>query len=94
MIKLRILTLAMAMMSTFPAMLFGQMPHDSTFNVTTAYGPIRGLYEDGVRKWLGVPFAQPPVGNLRWRPPQAPTAWTDLRYTRSFGPCSTMSLVT
>jgi para-nitrobenzyl esterase len=36
-------------------------------------GPISGKIEDGVRTFLGIPYASPPVGELRWKPPQAVT---------------------
>ena len=42
-------------------------------------GPLQGVTAEGVTSFKGVPFAKPPVGPLRWRPPQAPTPWTDLR---------------
>ena len=38
----------------------------------------------GVREYLGIPFAAPPVGNLRWRPPQAVTPWQGVRAADRF----------
>jgi len=37
--------------------------------VETAEGPLRGKTADGVRAFLGIPFAAPPIGDLRWRHP-------------------------
>jgi para-nitrobenzyl esterase len=36
--------------------------------------------------FLGIPYAAPPVGNLRWRPPQAPARWQGVRHATSYGP--------
>ena len=39
--------------------------------VKTRYGTFNGFVdENGVKTWLGIPFAQPPVGKLRWQAPQ------------------------
>lgn len=45
---------------------------------------IRGRYES--HAWLGVPFARPPEGDLRWRAPQPPTPWNGIREATEFGP--------
>jgi para-nitrobenzyl esterase len=40
---------------------------------------------NGINEWFGIPYAAPPLGSLRWQPPQAPTAWTTTRAATSFG---------
>lgn len=40
----------------------------------------------GVREYLGIPFAAPPVGNLRWRPPQPVAPWQGVRAADRFSP--------
>ena len=42
-------------------------------------GRVRGFTKDGVRCFLGVPFAAPPVGELRWAAPQPARAWNGVR---------------
>src|SRR5512135_3214629 len=42
--------------------------------------------KDGVRSFKGIPFAQPPVGDLRWREPQPVKDWTGVRSADQFGP--------
>lgn len=56
--------------------------------VTVAGGILEGTIEpdSGVRSFKGVPFAAPPVGDLRWRPPQPATPWMGVRSAREFGP--------
>jgi para-nitrobenzyl esterase len=50
----------------------------------TQFGIVQG-HEDGqTYAWLGIPYAQPPVGDLRWRAPQDPTPWTGVRTTQGF----------
>jgi len=49
-------------------------------------GPISGKVEDGVHVFLGIPYAAPPIGELRWKPPQAIASWTQVRNCTDFGP--------
>ena len=49
-------------------------------------GLISGSTVDGVRSYKGVPFAAPPVGELRWKPPQPVTPWEGVRMRDDFGP--------
>lgn len=49
-------------------------------------GEVVGFVGDyGGHVWLGIPFAKPPVGGLRWRSPQAPDSWQGVREAMSFG---------
>lgn len=40
----------------------------------------------GVREYLGIPFAAPPMGDLRWRPPQPVVSWQGVRAADRFSP--------
>jgi para-nitrobenzyl esterase len=45
----------------------------------TDKGAVRGLYASDAREFFGMPYAAPPVGSLRWRPPQPTRPWTGVR---------------
>jgi para-nitrobenzyl esterase len=49
--------------------------------VHTTSGRIQGSTGNGTVVFKGIPYAKPPVGDLRWRPPQAPIAWQGIRKT-------------
>ena len=61
--------------------------------VDTKYGRVAGLEQDGLSVFLGIPFAKPPIGDLRWRPPQSPEPWTGVLEARSFGNCAIQSTI-
>lgn len=46
--------------------------------IETKYGKVRGIREDGCIVYKGIPYAQPPVGDLRWRAPRKPCAWSGI----------------
>jgi para-nitrobenzyl esterase len=56
--------------------------------VKTANGTLEGTSDksSGIRSFNGIPFAQPPVGDLRWKPPQPPKNWQGERKADKFGP--------
>src|SRR5689334_1486118 len=54
--------------------------------VKTAAGPIAGVtLKSGVRVFKGIPFGAPPVGPLRWKEPQPPPRWREVRKADTFG---------
>jgi para-nitrobenzyl esterase len=61
--------------------------HAETLKVRTDRGKVEGtLTTDGqVRAFKGIPYAAPPVGNLRWKPPQPVAPWKGSRATKDFG---------
>lgn len=59
--------------------------------VTTDKGPVKGLYQGRVAQFLGIPFAAPPVGSLRWMPPTEAAPWTTTRDATAFGPACAQS---
>lgn len=52
--------------------------------VATDKGPVVGVRGETMNKFLGIPYAKPPVGNLRWQPPQPVARWHGLRDATQF----------
>ena len=67
------------------AILSACAPKKVTLQVKTQAGVVEGFEQDGVKKFLGIPFAQAPVGELRWKAPQPMTAWEGVREAKEFG---------
>jgi para-nitrobenzyl esterase len=59
---------------------------DNPLQVQTQSGAVEGRAEGNVRAFLGIPYAEPPVGDLRWRPPVPVRPWTGVRQATAFGP--------
>lgn len=47
--------------------------------VETEHGKVKGIETQGIRAWRGIPYAAPPVGDLRWEPPQESDDWSSTR---------------
>ncbi len=54
--------------------------------VQTTSGAVRGFTEDGVDIFLGIPYASPPVGALRWASPVPPSEWADTLWALAYPP--------
>jgi para-nitrobenzyl esterase len=54
--------------------------------VRTSNGAVKGVHEENLAIFRGIPFARPPVGDLRFRAPQPPKPWEGARDATSFGP--------
>lgn len=54
--------------------------------VETKQGQLQGTEEKGVAVWRGIPYAKAPVGELRFRAPQAPEKWEGIKQATEFGP--------
>lgn len=61
--------------------------------VETAHGRLEGIEQDDLDVFLGIPFAKPPVGELRWLAPQTPEPWTGVREAKQFGNCAIQSTI-
>ena len=73
---------------------FAPKPSDHTYElgdwnndavVQTKYGLVAGYSDKGTWCWKGIPYAAPPVGELRWKAPLDPVPWLGTRKTRKFG---------
>ena len=54
--------------------------------IVTTSGPVKGATLEDIRGYLGIPYAAPPAGNLRWKPPISPEPWKEPRLMDSYGP--------
>lgn len=77
-----------ALVTSAPALAAISQPrqHDTGTLVHTRSGVIQGTRADRVLRFLGVPYARPPVGPLRWRPPRPVRPWRGVRPARHSGP--------
>lgn len=81
MTRYRILTIA--------AVLWIALPAPGVAAIQEAHvtgGTVMGTMNNGVASFKGIPFAAPPVGRLRWKPPQPVVSWDGIKSSNSFGP--------
>lgn len=87
----RIFPIVLCMLTA--AALLGAGCGGSTASVETAMqvprldgGPISGVLEDGIWTYKGIPYAAPPVGDLRWKEPQPVEPWDEVLVCDEYGP--------
>ncbi|MHA2281227.1 MAG: carboxylesterase/lipase family protein [Promethearchaeota archaeon] len=56
--------------------------------IETKTGKIQGYKENGLEIFKGIPFAEPPIGNLRFSPPVKKQSWDGILKAKEYGPCS------
>jgi para-nitrobenzyl esterase len=66
----------------FASSLSGQEPK----SVRTDSGPVQGTVENGITIYKGIPFAAPPLGDLRWRAPKSAAPWKNVLQADKFAP--------
>lgn len=62
--------------------------HRRTVRAAIRSGTVEGFVHDGVRRWRAIPYAQAPVGPLRFRAPRPVQPWQGVRYCHSAGNCA------
>ncbi|MFW9827248.1 MAG: carboxylesterase/lipase family protein [Candidatus Thorarchaeota archaeon] len=91
---IRIINLIKRKVSTYISHFRSLEPSNTTFKlgswnddslVQTKYGLVDGFSDKGSWCWKGIPYANPPIGSLRWKAPLDPTPWIGIRKTKKFG---------
>jgi para-nitrobenzyl esterase len=67
------------------------MVNISKIVVDTESGKLEGTLKDGLFTFQGIPYAAPPIGELRWMPPQPVKHWAGIRPAQAFGPIAPQS---
>lgn len=89
--KLAVFLALLLMLGTVPA----AMAESTGLGVvTTAFGDVSGVYENGVTYYKGVPYAAPPVGGLRWAAPVDPEPWDGVLACDEYAPMAMQILST
>ena len=89
------LLLSIAFLMGFSFLVTAQPNNAFAVHTTIANGIIEGNYDThtGIQKYFGIPFAKPPLGNLRWKAPQSIENWKGVKETKKFGPRPMQTMV-
>ena len=88
-------TLELSAVFMFNDIVVAQKSDSFPVQAKTENGTIEGLYDThtGLQTYFGIPFAKPPVGNLRWKAPQPVDNWKGVLNTKAFGPRPVQAMV-
>jgi carboxylesterase type B len=78
-------TAALAAVLLFPGGASAASPPASGPVAQTDKGAVRGVRDQGVDSFLGIRYAAPPTGNLRWRPPEPAAPWSGVAPATAYG---------
>jgi para-nitrobenzyl esterase len=86
MIKSIVKLLKRTTLATVLSLALATSAQSQTSSVAIGQGSLAGKSENGITSFLGIPYAAPPIGALRFRPPAAPPRWTNRRDAIAYGP--------
>lgn len=94
-LKIKCIGFMLLVIPIFSKAQHAENPNAFPVQITTANGIIEGEFDvkTNIQSFKGIPFAQPPVGTLRWKAPQALTNWTTVKQTKKFGPRAIQSYI-
>ena len=78
------IALVLAVTASLTASAWANPP--TPYPVQTKQGPVQGFAKNGIMEFLGIPYAAPPVGNLRWMPPVEHAPWSNVLQATAYGP--------
>jgi para-nitrobenzyl esterase len=87
-LKIKCIALLLLAIPFFSKAQHAENPDAFPVQATISNGIIEGEFDvkTNIQSFKGIPFAQPPVGNLRWKAPQPLADWTGIKQTKKFGP--------
>ena len=92
---MKVFLIVLSLLSCCTSMVYAQSNNFMAVQTTVKNGVIEGNYNvtNGISTYFGIPFAKPPVGDLRWKAPVPADKWSGIKITKKFGPRPVQGLV-